>query len=175
MRSVTGANSHWRPASVFGKLHCETRAIDTNNEQDAVKERANKSVPPRNAGKTQTLPALRVLYVEDHRDSLEILTRFLRHWGFDVLTADSLRGGIALLKDKQFDAIISDIALPDGSGYALIREAKREQEKVIGIALSGYETAMDVEIGKLAGFDHHLTKPFDCDAIRTILSGILVA
>lgn len=118
---------------------------------------------------------MRVLYVEDHQDSLEILTRFLRHWGFDVATADSLRSGIALLKARQFDAIISDIALPDGSGYALIREAKRGQKNVIGIALSGYDTPMDVEIGKMAGFDHHLTKPFDCDAIRSILSGVLAA
>jgi DNA-binding response OmpR family regulator len=143
--------------------------------KDAVKNRVDKSVTPRNFGKTESLPPLRVLYVEDHRDSLEVLTRFLRRWGFEVLTADTLRGGISLLKDKQFDAIISDIALPDGSGYALIREAKRGQEKVIGIALSGYDTPMDVEIGKLAGFDHHLTKPFDCDAIRSILSGVMAA
>lgn len=80
-----------------------------------------------------------------------------------------------MLQERQFDVIISDIALPDGSGYALIHEAKRGQEHVIGIALSGYETAMDVEIGKLAGFDHHLTKPFDCDAIRSILSGVMTA
>ena len=134
-----------------------------------------KSTKPRSTGKTPTAPAVRVLYVEDHRDSLEVLSRLLRRWGFDVLTADSLRSGIALLKDKQFDAIISDIALPDGSGYALINEAKRGQKNVIGIALSGYDTPMDVEIGKLAGFDHHLTKPFDCDAIRSILSGVLAA
>lgn len=71
--------------------------------------------------------------------------------------------------NERFDAIISDIGLADGTGYAVIREAKLQHKDVIGIGLSGYDSPADVEIGKLAGFDYHLSKPFDCEKLRSLL------
>jgi CheY-like chemotaxis protein len=114
---------------------------------------------------------MHVLLVEDHEESREVLARLLRHWGYDVMTAETLETAVNLLA-IQYDAIISDIALPDGSGYALISEAKRLQNNVLAIALSGYASPMDIQIGKMAGFDHHLTKPFDCEQIRSLLATI---
>jgi CheY-like chemotaxis protein len=111
----------------------------------------------------------RVLVVEDHGDSREVLARLLRHWGAEVVTAVNLASALDLL-DTTFDAIIADIGLPDGSGYAVINEAKRRHKNVLGIALSGYASPIDVDIGKMAGFDHHLTKPFDCEEIRSLLA-----
>lgn len=114
---------------------------------------------------------MRVLLVEDHEESREVLARLMRHWGFEVMTAETLAAAVNLLT-VQYDAIISDIALPDGSGYAFISEAKRLQEDVLAIALSGYGSPMDIQIGKMAGFDHHLTKPFDCEQIRSLLATV---
>jgi DNA-binding response OmpR family regulator len=114
---------------------------------------------------------MRVLLVEDHEESREVLARLMRHWGFEVITAETLEAAVNVL-GVQYDAIISDIALPDGSGYALISEAKRRQNNVLAIALSGYSSPMDVQIGKMAGFDHHLTKPFDCEQIRSLLATV---
>jgi CheY-like chemotaxis protein len=111
---------------------------------------------------------MRVLLVEDHNESREVLARLMRYWGFEVTTAETLARAVESL-DTNFDAIISDISLPDGSGYALVSEAKRKNRQTVAIALSGYSSPMDIEIGKLAGFDHHLTKPFDCDEIRSLL------
>ena len=111
-----------------------------------------------------------VLLVEDHQDSREVLARFLQRWGFDVVTADCLKKGLGALEETHFDAIISDIALPDGSGYALISDAKLRDKEVVGIALSGYSSPGGVNIGKLAGFDYHLTKPCDCEQLRSILT-----
>ena len=115
-------------------------------------------------------PSMSVLLVEDHQDSREVLARFLQHWGFDVVTADCLKKGLGALEETHFDAIISDIALPDGSGYALISDAKLRDKEVVGIALSGYASPGDVNIGRLAGFDYHLTKPCDCEQLRSILT-----
>jgi DNA-binding response OmpR family regulator len=115
---------------------------------------------------------MRVLVVEDHNDSREFLGRLLRRWNFDVVTADCLEQGIASLEGHRFDAIISDISLPDGTGYALITEAKARDKGVLGIALSGYASPLDIAIGVRMGFDHYLTKPFDCGRIRTILSAV---
>jgi CheY-like chemotaxis protein len=67
------------------------------------------------------------------------------------------------------DVILSDIALPDGTGYALVSEARRRGKRVLAIALSGYTYPSDVHIAKLTGFDHHLSKPCDCASLRAIL------
>lgn len=110
----------------------------------------------------------RVLLVEDHRQSCDMLGALLGRWGFDVVTTYTQKSALETLP-MGFDVIICDIALPDGTGYAIVREAKERQKHLLAIALSGYDSQADVEMGKLAGLDHHLTKPFDCNQIRLLL------
>jgi CheY-like chemotaxis protein len=113
---------------------------------------------------------MRILVVEDHQDTREVLTGLLRRWGYDVSPADSLKSGLNWLEtEPPVDVILSDIALPDGTGYALVSEARRRGKRVLAIALSGYAYPSDVRIAKLTGFDHHLSKPCDCHYLRTIL------
>jgi len=113
---------------------------------------------------------MRILVVEDQQDTRQVLTGLLRRWGYDVLPADSLKSGIDRLEtEPPIDVILSDIGLPDGTGYALVSEARRRGKRVLAIALSGYAYPSDVRIAKLAGFDHHLSKPCDCHYLRTIL------
>jgi len=113
---------------------------------------------------------MQILVVEDQQDTREVLTRLLKRWGHDVSPADSLKSGMDRLEDEPpVEVILSDIALPDGTGYALVSEARRRGKRVLAIALSGYAYPSDVHIAKLTGFDHHLTKPCDCSYLRTIL------
>src|SRR5439155_5034000 len=84
------------------------------------------------------LKTMQVLIVEDHRDSREQLERCLARRDYDVATAGDLQTGIDFLDKERFDAIISDIALPDGTGYALISEARRRGIRALGIAVSDY-------------------------------------
>ena len=113
---------------------------------------------------------MRILVVEDHADTRNVLTGLLTRWGYDVCPADTLKGGLEQLNgDAPIDVIVSDIALPDGTGYALVSEARRTGRRVLAIALSGYAYPSDVRIAKLTGFDHHLSKPCDCHYLRTIL------
>jgi CheY-like chemotaxis protein len=69
-------------------------------------------------------------------------------------------------------AIISDIGLPDSSGYELVREAKQRQS-LKGIALSGFGTEEDVRRSMEAGFDYHLTKPVNFQDLRSLLQKIV--
>jgi CheY-like chemotaxis protein len=113
---------------------------------------------------------MRILVVEDHQDTRQVLTGLLTRWGYDVSPADSLKSGMDRLEiEPPVDVIVSDIALPDGTGYALVSEARRRGKRVLAIALSGYAYPSDVRIAKLTGFDHHLSKPCDCGYLRTIL------
>ena len=113
---------------------------------------------------------MRSLVVEDHADTRNILSGLLTHWGYVVSSTGTLEGGLALLESEPPpDVVLSDIALPDGTGYALISEARRRGKRVLAIALSGYAYPSDVRVAKLTGFDHHLSKPCDCHHLRTIL------
>lgn len=67
--------------------------------------------------------------------------------------------------------LISDIGLPDGNGYELIREAKKRQS-LKGIALSGFGMEEDLRVGKEAGFDYHLTKPVEFQKLEGVLREI---
>jgi CheY-like chemotaxis protein len=113
---------------------------------------------------------MHILVVEDHDDTRQVLMRLLRHWGFTVASAQTLESGLNTLDTEPFDAIVSDIGLPDGTGYALVTEAKRRRKDVLAIALTGYNSPSDLKIAKLCGFDYHLTKPFDCQLLRSILT-----
>ena len=113
---------------------------------------------------------MRILVVEDHQDTRQVLAGLLTRWGYDVSSADNLKSGMDRLEtEPPIDVIVSDIALPDGTGYALVSEARRRGKRVLAIALSGYAYPSDVRIAKLTGFDHHLSKPCDCHYLRTIL------
>lgn len=112
---------------------------------------------------------MRVLLVEDHRDTREVLARLLEHWGFDVVPVENLQKGLGFLKKESFGAVVSDISLPDGEGYTLIEEAKRREQSILGIALSAHASELDRQRGKIAGFDRYLTKPFDGWELRSIL------
>ena len=114
---------------------------------------------------------LRILVVEDHSDTLQALSRLLSHFGHEISVADGAQNAMNMIDSKDFDVVLCDIALPDGSGYDVIAEAKRKRP-VKGVALSGFAATEDIERGREAGFDFHLAKPVDFYELRTVLGQI---
>jgi PAS domain S-box-containing protein len=118
------------------------------------------------------LPAsLRVLIVDDHAETLRVLSALLSKRGHQVSTADSRQGALAILEGDRFDVLISDIGLPDGDGYGLIRAAK-ERHALKGIALSGFGMEDDRRNSRESGFDYHLTKPIEFQKLEGVLREI---
>jgi len=109
--------------------------------------------------------------VEDHGDTLHALARLLTHFGHEISVADGAQNARKIIESKEFDVVLSDIGLPDGSGYDLISEAKRKQP-IKAVALTGFGTDEDIRRGKEAGFDFHLVKPVDFHELRTVLGQI---
>jgi two-component system, chemotaxis family, CheB/CheR fusion protein len=101
---------------------------------------------------------LRLLVVEDHIDSAELLAELLQHKGHTVRVATSASAAIAIASEQTFDAVVSDVGLPDASGYELM-EQLRARHALKGVALTGSGRAADIERGRRAGFAMHLTKP----------------
>ena len=114
---------------------------------------------------------LRILVVEDHSDTLQALSRLLSHFGHEISLADSVQTALNIIDSKEFDVLLCDIALPDGSGYDVIAEAKRKRP-VKAVALTGFSATEDIERGKKAGFDFHLSKPVDFHELRAVLGQI---
>ena len=114
---------------------------------------------------------LRILVVEDHSDTLQALSRLLSHFGHEISLADRAQTALNIIDSKEFDVVLCDIALPDGSGYDVIAEAKRKRP-VKAVALTGFSATEDIERGKQAGFDFHLTKPVDFHELRAVLGQV---
>jgi CheY-like chemotaxis protein len=114
---------------------------------------------------------LRILVVEDHNDTLEALSRLLTRFGHEISVADRAHNALNMIESKEFDVVLCDIALPDGSGYDLIAEAKRKRP-IKAVALTGFAAHEDIERGREAGFDFHLTKPVDFHELRAVLGQI---
>jgi signal transduction histidine kinase len=119
-------------------------------------------------------PAARLLLVEDHEDTTRAVARALRSAGHAVTTAGSLQDAIAAVSADRFDLIISDIGLPDGSGWELMRRAGAGGF-VRGIALSGYGTSEDIARSKDAGFVEHLVKPVTLSKLEEAIDRVLTA
>jgi signal transduction histidine kinase/CheY-like chemotaxis protein len=101
---------------------------------------------------------VRILLVDDNQDTLKFLSALLTGRGHDVRSASDMASALRLASAAEFDLLISDIELPDGSGLELMKTI-RSRGSVPGIALSGFGSLDDVEQSEAAGFALHLTKP----------------
>jgi CheY-like chemotaxis protein len=101
-----------------------------------------------------------LLVVEDHADTARTLARLLRGAGFRVTTAGDVGSAIAAAERESFDLVVSDLGLPDGDGFEIMR-AIRARQVVSGIAMSGYGMDEDIQRSREAGFVEHLVKPLD--------------
>jgi CheY-like chemotaxis protein len=114
-----------------------------------------------------TLPKL--LLVEDHRDTGTIFKRLLGQSGYDVSLATNVAEALALFDHEHFDAMVSDIGLPDGSGLDVMRHVAAAR-LIPSIAVSALSTDEDVERSLAAGFLAHMAKPIDLVSLRMLIA-----
>jgi PAS domain S-box-containing protein len=139
---------------------------------DAVANHVEKSGVNSQAPQKPAKP-LRILLVEDHGDTRQTLSRLLTHFGHQISVADNTQSALEIVQSQKFDVVLSDIGLPDGSGYEVITQAKRKHP-IKAVAITGFGTDEDVRRGKEAGFDFHLVKPIDFHELRTVLDQVSV-
>jgi DNA-binding response OmpR family regulator len=111
---------------------------------------------------------LRIFLVEDHEDTLYWLTIYLTQMGHNVQSAGTMGEALAALPSANCDVLITDVGLPDGSGWDLLRKAKFKRP-VYAIAMTGFGMTTDRLKSKAAGFRNHLLKPFNPDEFDAIL------
>ena len=115
---------------------------------------------------------LRVLLVEDHSDTAAALAELMRMHGHEVRVAGSVAQALnTAAVENGFDLVVSDLGLPDGSGQDLMRQLA-QRFGMRGIALSGYGMEDDVRRSREAGFERHLTKPVNLEALETAIQQV---
>jgi nitrogen-specific signal transduction histidine kinase/CheY-like chemotaxis protein len=112
--------------------------------------------------------SMRVLLVEDHEDTNRSLTQLLRRRGYYVYPANSVQSALAAAAQEQFDVLVSDIGLPDGSGIDLMGKLKGHHP-IFGIALTGFGMEDDLRKSHEVGFHHHLIKPVDLNRLDALI------
>ena len=111
---------------------------------------------------------LRILLVDDHRDTCTALERLLVRRGHLVAAAHNVRSAMEAAARNQFDLLISDIALPDGTGMDLMMQL-RAIRSIPGIAISGFGNNGDIEKSLQAGFSEHLVKPVKLEKLQAAM------
>jgi signal transduction histidine kinase len=114
----------------------------------------------------------RVLVIEDNLDAALTLKLLLELSGHEVTTAHTGGEGIAQAKAQRPEVILCDIGLPDTDGYRVARTLREEPEWQPSclVAMTGYGQPEDKRRALEAGFDHHLTKPADPEALTRLLA-----
>ncbi|MEY2519989.1 MAG: hypothetical protein QOF24_1748 [Verrucomicrobiota bacterium] len=118
-------------------------------------------------------PGPRVLVVDDHLDTCTGMKMMLERRGYRVTVAHTADQAVAKTKRQEFDLVISDIGLPDRSGYELMQELSTTKG-LRGIALSGFGMENDVSRARAAGFSEHLTKPINFDRLEESIQSLLL-
>jgi CheY-like chemotaxis protein len=131
-----------------------------------------RAVEPRATRVDASQRALRILLVDDHIDTSAALGRLLTRRGHTVAAAHDMQSAVTAAERGQFDLLISDVGLPDGSGLDLMARL-RTTSGIRGIAISGFGMNGDVEKSIRAGFSEHLVKPVNLEKLETAIENAM--
>jgi CheY-like chemotaxis protein len=107
---------------------------------------------------------LRLIVVEDNVNTAEGLKKFLKAVGYQVFVATDMTSALCLASSIQFDLLLSDLVLPDGSGWELLKELNAKRH-IRAIALTAHNLPEDLQRSAEAGFVEHLAKPLAADKL----------
>jgi two-component system CheB/CheR fusion protein len=114
----------------------------------------------------------RVCVVEDNLDAALTLVDLLEIWGYEVRAVHDGLSAVTAVPEFHPDVLLLDIGLPGIDGYEVARRLRRraELDGLLIVAVTGYGQDDDRQRAREAGFDHHLVKPLDLEALRRLLA-----
>jgi CheY-like chemotaxis protein len=123
-----------------------------------------------------SLLGVRVLAVDDDRDSLDLIARIVTGAAGEVRTCASAAEGLRILQDWRPEVLVSDIEMPDQDGYAFIRKVRgldaSQGGKTPAIALTAYGRIEDRLRTLTAGYSMHVPKPVDPGELAMIIASL---
>jgi CheY-like chemotaxis protein len=113
----------------------------------------------------------KVLVVDDHYDSAEIVSVILEQLGYQATVAETYQLALAAARSSKFDILVCDIALPDGDGCVLLTEVKT-MYPVRAIAFTGHGYPIHRKRCEEAGFDAFLLKPVRLEELTQTIRAV---
>jgi len=110
-----------------------------------------------------------VLVLEDHDDTRRYLSRLLQLQGYTVFEASNCADARDVLRRERCDVLLSDVSLPDCSGYTFMRELRETGVVIRGVAVSGHTGPEQVHAAREAGFERHVSKPVRFDDLLSVI------
>jgi CheY-like chemotaxis protein/anti-sigma regulatory factor (Ser/Thr protein kinase) len=135
-------------------------------------------INPPAAGDGASQPhSLRILVVDDNVDAAAMLAMLLEASGHQVSVEHEPRLALARAREDIFDVCLLDIGLPEMDGNELARQLRTHPGTAASVlvAVTGYGQEKDRALSMAAGFDHHLVKPIDAQALAAILAAVAPA
>jgi PAS domain S-box-containing protein len=123
--------------------------------------------PAPGADPLRPLAGVAILAVDDDADARELLRMAFQQAGAQVTLADSARAALAALEASAPDVLVSDIGMPDGTGYELLERVRAAENgsRLPAVALTAYARPEDRDRAIRAGFQLHVSKPVDPAAL----------
>jgi len=131
---------------------------------------ANESPSSDSTPATKDVP-LRILVVDDNRDSAETLTMLLELMGNEMSVAYDGEQALAIANETKPDVVLLDIGLPKMNGYDVARQIRQQPwgRNPVLVAITGWGQTEDKDLSRESGFDHHLVKPVDHDLLLKLI------
>ena len=143
-------------------------------EKQTIDMPAPRDGRPASVGEYAELRGLKLLLVEDDVDSREVVSAILGDSGIEVSAAQDAEQALDVLHSSTIDVILSDVGLPGLDGYTFIQAVRESPNlsKIPAAALTAYAHAEDRRRALEAGFQMHLTKPFDQAELFAVIANL---
>jgi signal transduction histidine kinase/CheY-like chemotaxis protein len=120
--------------------------------------------PPAPEPVSEARPALAGIYallVEDDPDGCDLMQMMLRRFGAEVTAVSTAAAALESVRERRPDVLVSDIGLPDGDGFALLKRVRESNHDLPAVAVTAYASRQDVAKALAAGFQAHVAKPVE--------------
>ena len=115
----------------------------------------------------------RILVVDDERSMQEFLEIFFRSEGYEVVTAGDVQSALLHLEGNDFDVVVSDIQMPDGTGIDLLEAVREGSPETVVIMITAFASTETAIAAMKQGAYDYITKPFKVDEIRVVIEKAL--
>jgi two-component system response regulator PilR (NtrC family) len=115
----------------------------------------------------------RILVVDDERSMQEFLEILFRSEGYEVVTAGDVQSALLHLEGDEFDVVITDIQMPDGSGIDVLHAAHEANPETIVVMVTAFASTETAIAAMKQGAYDYITKPFKVDEIRIVVEKAL--
>ncbi|MGH1396474.1 MAG: response regulator [Trichormus sp.] len=133
--------------------------------------------PLPNNQQSPLLVGKKVLVVDDEPDIRDLISFILEDYGVEVIAVTSAAEALDILCDSLPDILISDIGMPEIDGYMLMRQVREQPPhqggNIPAIALTAYAGEINQQQAMAAGFQLHISKPVDPDALIVAIASLI--